>query len=350
MPRKLTDEWRSLLGEDAERIHRSYCNQLANLTLSGVNAEMGAKPFAEKRAIMERSGVLLTRQIADEESWDEAVLDRRAEELADRALRLWSWSDPDAPPHTPPGSTWRMQWRLEGGDWHKEAYASQMVLNVAGALLSHDADNAERLRGEALSRHLQIASRYPPGSKAGTMTMRAVPGHDTYVLYPYRRDFSASAAACREMGERCGILVEVEFQDTPNVRKAFWRRLKSETGGLPGQGDEWRGWSVWTRELNELGDMVGVGLRRESIGLYLRASPYKNPSGRSQRMLEYSRTIRKSMSDQQLDGNEVSESENGRSVSVRRAWDRDDREAWPEAALWIKDQADRLQAIAQASR
>ena len=94
--------------------------------------------------------------------------------------------------------------------------------------------------------------------------------------------------------------------------------------------------------------MLGVSLRRESIGLYLRASPSKRPSGRAYRMLQYSRTIRQSMYDQELAGNKVSESENGRSVSVRREWDRDDQEAWPEAALWIKDQADRLQAIAEA--
>ena len=149
------------------------------------------------------------------------------------------------------------------------------------------------------------------------------------------------------MGERCGISVEVEFQDTPDIGKAFWRRLKSVTGGLSGQGDEWRSWSVWTRELNELGDLVGVSLSSKSIGLYLKASPYKNPSGRARRMLQYSRTIRESMYDQELDGNEVSGSEKGKSVSVRRAWDRDDQEAWPEAALWIKDQADRLQAIAE---
>ncbi len=322
MPRKLTDEWRSVLGEDAERIYRSYCHQFANLTLSGVNEELGAKPFAEKRSIMERSGVLLTRRIAHEEAWDEAVLEQRAEELADLALGLWPWSDPDAPPHTPPDSTWRMRWRMEGGDWHKELYASQMVLNVAGALLSQDPDNAERLYGEALSSNLQLASRYPPGGKAGTLTMRAVPGHDSYVLYPYARDFPASAARCREMGERCGIPVKVEFQDTPDITEAFWRCLRSETGGLSGEPDEWRHWNLWIREVNEVGDMVCVTLRRDSIGLYLRASPYKNPSGRAQRMLRYSRAIRQSMSDQQMDGNEASESEKGRSVSVRRAWDR----------------------------
>ena len=37
----------------------------------------------------------------------------------------------------------------------------------------------------------------------------------------------------------------------------------------------------------------------------------------------------------------------GRSVTVWRAWDRDDQDGWLEAARWIKDQADRLQAIAE---
>ncbi len=349
MPRKLTDEWRSELGDEAERIHGSYCHQLANLTLSGVNPEMGAKRFSEKRGIMERSGVLMTRRVATEETWDEDVLERRAEELADRALRLWPWSDPDARPHTPLASTWRIRWRIEGGDWHQETYASQMVLNVAGALLSHSPANAARLRGEALSRHLQLASQYPAGSKAGTLTMYAVPGHDSYVLYPYRRDFTTSGASIREMGERCGIPVDVEYQDMLDMRKAFWRRLKAETGGLPGQDDEWRSWTIWTQELNEQGDMIGVSLRRESIGLYLRASRSENPSGRAQRMLHYSRTIRTFMSDQQLDGSQLSESKKGRSVSIRRPWDRDDQNAWPEAFLWIQDQTDRLQAIAQAN-
>ena len=38
--------------------------------------------------------------------------------------------------------------------------------------------------------------------------------------------------------------------------------------------------------------------------------------------------------------------EKGWSVSVERSWVRDDENEWPEAALWIKDQHDRLLAIA----
>ncbi|MCY3808174.1 MAG: DUF262 domain-containing protein [Gemmatimonadetes bacterium] len=347
LPQKLTDEWKLALGDDAERIHGWYRDRLANLTLSGVNAELGAKPFEEKRPIMERSGVGLTRRIAEEEAWNEAALERRAEDLADSALRLWSWSDPDAGAHGPRAESWRMKWRIEGGDWHEEQAASQMVLNVAGALLTRDPMNVDRLTGDAVSSNLQPASQYPPGSKAGTLTMRGVPGHDSYVMYPYRRDYPASAAWCRDMGNRCGLLVEVEFPKEPDTTAAFWAFLKEETGGLPGQSEEWRSWNRWTRSLNEAGDMIGVSLTEERMGLYLRASEYQDTPSRAGRMLRHSRKIRELMGDQEFDGNEESRSREGRSITVGRAWDRDDQDGWLDAARWIKDQADRLQAIAE---
>ncbi|MXW64534.1 MAG: DUF262 domain-containing protein [Bacteroidetes bacterium SB0662_bin_6] len=347
MPQKLTDEWRLALGDDAERIHGWYRDRLANLTLSGVNAELGAKSFEEKREIMKRSGVQLTRCIADEDAWDEAALERRAEYLADRALTLWPWSDPDAQTRSTQDGTWQMKWRIEGGDWHQESAAAQVVLNVAGALLSRDPKNADRLRGDAVSSNLQLASQYPSGTKAGTLTMRAVPGHDSYVLYPYGRDLKASAARCRKMGEQCGLMVEIEFPDTLHITKAFWAFLKEETGGLPGQSDGWRSWNCWTTWLNDARDVIGVSLTDEWMGVYLRASEHQNTPNRVERMLQYSREIRKTMSDQEFDGNEVSLSKKGRSISVRRTWDRDDKDGWPEAARWIKDQADRLQDVAE---
>ena len=347
MPQKLTEEWRLALGDDAEQIHGRYRDRLANLTLSGVNAELGAKPFEDKREIMERSGVQLTRCIADEDAWNEAALKRRAEYLADRALILWSWSDTGAQTRSTQAGTWQMRWRIEGGDWHEESAAAQMVPNVAGALLSRDPKNADQLRGDAVSSKLQLASKYPPGTKAGTLTMRAVPGHDSYVIYPFARNHLASAARCRKMGERCGLMVEIEFPDTPDVLTAFWMLLKAETGGLPGQPDDWRSRNCWTTWLNDARDVIGVSLTDEWIGLYLRASEYQNTPSRAERMLQYSRKIRELMSDQEFDGNEVSLSKKGRSISVRRAWDRDDEDSWPEAARWIKDQADRLQVVAE---
>ena len=348
MPQKLTDEWRRALGDDAERIHAWYRDRLANLTLSGVNAELGAKPFEEKREIMERSGVLLTRGIADEDTWNEAALERRAEDLADRSLSLWHWSDPEADARGSQAGTWRMRWRIEGGDWHEESAASQMVLHVAGALLDRDPKNADKLKGDALSTNLQLASDHPPGIRAGALTMRAVPGHDSYVIYPYAQDYPASAARCREMGKRCRFSVEVEFPERLGTTRAFWKFLKVKTGGLPGQSDDWRSWNRWTDPLNDAGDMIGVSLAAEWMGLYLRASEYQDTPRRAERMLDYSRRIREVMGDQDFDGNQVPRSKEGRTITVRRGWERDDKDGWPEAAWWIKDQADRLQAIAEA--
>ena len=93
--------------------------------------------------------------------------------------------------------------------------------------------------------------------------------------------------------------------------------------------------------------MIGVSLADEWMGLYLRSSEYQDTPRRAQRMLQYSRRIREQMGDQEFDGNEQSRSRKGRSVTVRRAWDRDDQDGWLEAARWIKDQAERMQAIAE---
>ena len=149
------------------------------------------------------------------------------------------------------------------------------------------------------------------------------------------------------MGEQCGLMVEIEFPDTLHITKAFWAFLKEETGGLPGQSDGWRSWNCWTTWLNDARDVIGVSLTDEWMGVYLRASEHQNTPNRVERMLQYSREIRKTMSDQEFDGNEVSLSKKGRSISVRRTWDRDDKDGWPEAARWIKDQADRLQDVAE---
>ena len=177
--------------------------------------------------------------------------------------------------------------------------------------------------------------------------MRAVPGDDSYVTYPFGRDYPASAARCRGMGNQCGLSVEVEFPDKPDTTAAFWGFLQEETGGLPGQTDEWRSWNRWTTSLNEAGDVIGVTLGEEWMGLYLRASEYQDTPSRAGRMIQHRRKIRGLIGDQDFEGNEASLSRNGRTITVRREWDRHDQDGWPEAASWIKDQADRLGAIAE---
>ena len=101
--------------------------------------------------------------------------------------------------------------------------------------------------------------------------MRAVPGHEEYVLYPYEQDYATSAERCRKMGERCGVTVEVEFDENTRAQ-AFWKRFKEWEGGIPGQKDSWRGASQWSARLNDAGDRIGIYVgHAEQLWMYIRA-------------------------------------------------------------------------------
>ena len=62
-------------------------------------------------------------------------------------------------------------------------------------------------------------------------------------------------------------------------------------------------------------------------------------------MRRYSWTMHEQMADQELGENLEKNSEDGMSVSVRRRWSRDDEDEWSDAAQWIREQYERLQAI-----
>ena len=351
MPQKLTDEWKQALGDAAEETHGLHCNRIANLTLSGdtTNAKMGAGSFEAKCRLYRDSTIAMTRRIAEDSDWDQIALERRAEEIAQRALARWPWEDPEAPARGVPADSTRLKWRIEDGPWREESTAAQMVLNVAGALLSRDPANTERLSGEAIRSNVHLASRYPPGSQAGAATMRAVPGHGDYVLYPYEQDYSTSAKRCQDMGQRCGVQVEVAGIREKSPTQAFWEFLKQHTGGLPGQKDAWRGGNQWTSAVNSLGDRVGIWIGAQSLWLYVRAAETQHSEQRAGRLRGYSQTIRDQMGDQKLGQNVEKESEDGRSISVWRNWELDNQDDWPETAEWIMDQFQRLQAIAASN-
>ena len=341
MPQKLTEEWKEYLGVEAEEFHGQYRDRIANLTLTGFNQELGARTFVQKQKMYGKSTIGMTQRLADVERWDEGALEDRAHDLAERTLARWPWADRRTQDRADAG----LRWRIEDGEWQSENWASQMVLNVAAALLDLDSANADKLAGERLSGDLQRAIKYPPGTKAGTLTMRAVPGHSEYVLYPYNQDFPTSARRCRDMGNTCGIGVDVEINDAnPNPR--FWKLLKEQEGGLPGQKDSWRGGSQWTAPLNRTGDRVGIYVGNEDrLWLYIKAAESEASQTRVERMRPYSRKMRQMMGDQDLGANVDEEGANGRSIAVRRPWVREDEDAWPDAAQWIKEQFERLHRI-----
>ena len=347
MPQKLTDDWRDALGDEPEETHGRYSDRLANLTLSGdlTNPALGAKPFDAKKPIYSESSIAMTRRLATENAWNAAAIERRAEDLARRALERWAWLEPTTPEARPRSRTASLRWRIDNGEWRRESAASQMVLNVAGTLLSRDPANAERLSGEAISSNVHPTSRYPAGTRIGTLTMYAIPGHAGYVLWPYAADYRESADRCRKMGSRCGVRVEVEFEQD-NQAQSFWRLLKALTGGIPGQKDTWRGASQWTMPLNESGDRIGVYVgNADLLWLYIRAGQNQDADVRGARARNLSWMIQDQMSDQELGDNLEKSAGEGLTLTVQRPWNRDDEDEWPEAAQWIRDQQSRLQAI-----
>ena len=344
MPQKLTDEWKRALGAEPEKKHEQYLNQLANLTLSGdaTNSSLSARTFVEKREVYRSSPIGMTRRLADVNEWDEDALERRADEITQQVLNRWPWAEQAVAPQLDSA----LKWRVDDEPWQSESVASQMVLNVAGALLSRDPANAERLSGEALSSNVHSAQRYSPGTAVGTVIMRAVPGHDQYVMHPYEQDFPASAERCRKMGERCGVNVEVELNET-SLAQRFWGVLKN-LGGVPGKVDRWRGPNQWASPVESSGDRIGIQVgNHDLIWLYIRSGDLSRSNERAARMRHYSRMIREQMGDQEIGDDLEKESEEGRTVRVQRSWTRDDEDGWPEAAQWIIEQHDRLRAIVE---
>ncbi|EJB59753.1 DUF262 and DUF1524 domain-containing protein [Helicobacter pylori] len=95
MPQTLTPEWQKDLGENFEAIHEKYLHTIGNLTLTGYNAEYSNKSFQEKRDMekgFKQSPLRLNQSLkVDLEVFGEKEIEKRANELADRALKIWTY-------------------------------------------------------------------------------------------------------------------------------------------------------------------------------------------------------------------------------------------------------------------
>ncbi|MGL2891407.1 GmrSD restriction endonuclease domain-containing protein [Helicobacter pylori] len=94
MPQTLTPEWQKDLGENFEAIHEKYLHTIGNLTLTGYNSEYGNNSFREKRDMekgFKQSSLKLNQNLKDLESFGEKEIEKRANDLADRALKIWTY-------------------------------------------------------------------------------------------------------------------------------------------------------------------------------------------------------------------------------------------------------------------
>jgi len=95
LPQTLTPEWTDVLTDDMvdeaspDELHKTLMHTLGNLTLTGYNAELSNRPFAEKRTLLSDSGLAMNREIAQHERWGRQQIHERAEALSARIIQLW---------------------------------------------------------------------------------------------------------------------------------------------------------------------------------------------------------------------------------------------------------------------
>ncbi|NHA17673.1 DUF262 domain-containing protein [Helicobacter pylori] len=101
MPQTLTEEWKRDLGGNFQAIHDKYLHTIGNLTLTGYNKEYSNKSFQEKRDMekgFKQSPLRLNQSLKDKdlEVFGEEQIKKRANDLADWALKIWTYPKLDA--------------------------------------------------------------------------------------------------------------------------------------------------------------------------------------------------------------------------------------------------------------
>ncbi|WP_187937525.1 DUF262 and DUF1524 domain-containing protein [Helicobacter pylori] len=99
MPQTLKEEWERDLGENFQAIHDKYLHTIGNLTLTGYNPEYSNKSFQEKRDMekgFKQSPLRLNQSLKDLEVFGEKEIEKRANDLADFALKIWTYPKLDA--------------------------------------------------------------------------------------------------------------------------------------------------------------------------------------------------------------------------------------------------------------
>ncbi|RVZ90265.1 DUF262 domain-containing protein [Helicobacter pylori] len=99
MPQTLNLEWERDLGENFQAIHDKYLHTIGNLTLTGYNKEYSNNSFQEKRDMengFKQSSLKLNQSLKDLESFGEEQIKKRANDLADWALKIWTYPNLDA--------------------------------------------------------------------------------------------------------------------------------------------------------------------------------------------------------------------------------------------------------------
>lgn len=87
------ETWRGVFNISQEEFEADYRNKLGNLTLleNRHNAAAGAQPFEDKKKYYLGSNYEMTQAIRDRDEWSAEAIEERTEDLAERAVEVWSF-------------------------------------------------------------------------------------------------------------------------------------------------------------------------------------------------------------------------------------------------------------------
>ncbi len=92
---ELSEEWQKELGENWQEIQEKYLHTIGNLTLTGYNSELSDHPFSKKKEHKPGGfcdgGLRLNVSLVDACRWNEEAIQKRAKELAEKALKIWTY-------------------------------------------------------------------------------------------------------------------------------------------------------------------------------------------------------------------------------------------------------------------
>ena len=91
MPQTLSEWWKTHLGENWEETHELYLHTIGNLTLTGYNSELSNDDYPTKQLKYIDSHLELNKYFTTHLSWSSSEIELRSEELANSALKIWSY-------------------------------------------------------------------------------------------------------------------------------------------------------------------------------------------------------------------------------------------------------------------
>ena len=158
LPQTPTDEWLKLLAEEVteesgpEELHDLLVHTLGNLTLTAENAKLSNNPFQRKQDILHASALQMNREIADAPAWGKTQILQRAEQMADRVIRIWPGPTADDG-EEPDGRDWSLLRKacaaLPTGTWTTYGDLAELIgshpVPVGVHLAHHPVPNAWRV-------------------------------------------------------------------------------------------------------------------------------------------------------------------------------------------------------------